>query len=236
MSIDGKRPDRVACLLAPASLPAKTLAALGEACLRFTPVVALREGEAVFLDITACGKLYSEERLRARLLALGRRFVPGAGACRVAIARDAATALALARFGLGGEDSAEAWRRLPLLALRDFASPFAGGGQEREAVKNVERILGLLAALGVRTLGDVAALPPASLAQRLGKDSVELSARLRGELGRAWPGFHPEPQLIERAEENAENVEAILFALKGPLDRAMARLRGRAQRALALEV
>ncbi|MCM2276658.1 MAG: hypothetical protein NDJ89_01110 [Oligoflexia bacterium] len=233
--------SRVVCVLFPAATGAKSLRAFAEASLRFTPLVALRtEERAVFLEISACGRLYTEDGLRARLLALARRLAPSAGPgapCRVVIARDAATALALARFDPRCGADPEAWRALPLQALRGFAGagPDTSGTASQDHEKSVERIISLLKVLGIRNLGEFALLPSASLAARLGKEAIELSARVQGKLPQAWEGFHPEPAIIERAQESAENLEAILFVLKGVLDRAMARLRGRGERVLALE-
>lgn len=227
---------RIACLLLPSSFDPENLPALAEACFRFSPQIALKEGQGVFIEIGGSRNLFSEESFLMRLLSLAGRFTESAGSSRVAVADSVPEALAFARFhGRKIVRDRHAFRALPVSALRDFASPF-GEGEDR--LREADRIAQLLRVLGVETLGGFFDLPRATLASRLGKGAIELHARVAGELPLAWPGFHPLASVIEKTfiEESGENLEALGFVFKGLLDRAMARLRGRAQRAAVIQL
>ena len=223
---------RVACVWATAPMTETEIQSLAEACLRLSPQVALRGREAVFIEVGACRLLYSEVSIKQRLLALAHRLVRRG--VRVAIERDAGLALARARVPFELE-------RMPLSSLADFVDPFGvEAARDPEAARAQARLLGrqaaLLTELGVRSVGEFLSLPPASLASRLGREALSLSARVRGELGYAWPGFHPPEKISERSDTGGENLEALLFVARGLLDRITARLRGRALRASSIEV
>lgn len=227
-----RRNERVACVWATAPMTEAEVQSLAEACLRLSPQVAVRGREAVFIEIGACRLLYSETSIKQRLLALAHRLVRRG--VRVAIERDAGLALARARVPFELE-------RMPLSSLADFVDPFgAEAARDPESARSQARQLGrqvaLLAELGVRSVGEFLQLPPASLASRLGREALSLSARVRGELGYAWPGFHPPEKISERSDAGGENLEALLFVIRGLLDRVTARLRGRALRASSIEV
>ncbi len=231
--------ERIACILVKGTAP---LMELAEACYRFSPQIAVREAEpprepggrptaAIFLEIGKCSKLYSENTLFLRLAVLVQRF--GAIA-QIGLADDVPTALALARFGLKERD------KLPLEALFDYGSPF----KYDDAVH--KKILGMIVTmrmLGLEKLDDFAKLPTRQLASRFGSEGVELSMRLQQKIPMAWPRFTPPEKIIEKVElhelsefQSCTNLEPLLFILKGVSDRAMARLRGRAQRASTLHL
>src|SRR4051794_28508367 len=86
---------RIACLYM--SARPEQFSSLTEACLRFTPVIAVNPGEAIFMDITRSLSLFSEESFLARLKVLGRRIGKGLS-YRVAIAESASAALAMAKY------------------------------------------------------------------------------------------------------------------------------------------
>lgn len=221
-------PERIACLWLGEIAPEKSVQALAESCQRFTPMIALRQGEAIFLEIGKSRHLFSEESVTQRLLALAKRF--GFQNAEVAIEDNAALAFAVVRhFGKSGMR----WQMLPLSALLELAAPFESDPDEQKIIR---RLISLLTALGIRNIGEFCALPTQTLASRFGKEAVELSSRLQGRVPLSWPGFHPEPQIIEKIEQTAENLEGLVFVLRGLVDRAMARLRGRAQRASVIQV
>jgi hypothetical protein len=60
----------VLCLHYPAGIPAPVLHGLAEACLRVSSQVAVREGEAVFVEAGGSRMLFGDEGLRARVAAL----------------------------------------------------------------------------------------------------------------------------------------------------------------------
>jgi protein ImuB len=207
---------------------------LAEACLRYTPQLAVRSGEAVFLEISGTEGLYTEDSLRTRLLFLARRFGWDA---RVGIADSPATALAMARY----PDYARTrnLRELPLEALTDFASPF-----EHDVLvdQRVGKMILILEKLGLQNVGDFASLPSSSLASRFGREAVELAqsvwGRFLSQASQAWPGFRPSERVVEKTDlpEAESALEPLLVTLRSLLDRATARLRGRAERASAVSV
>jgi protein ImuB len=93
---------------------------------------------------------------------------------------------------------------------------------------------------GVRTLGELAALPRGGLGARLGEAGVQLARRARGE---DLEPFRPAPAR-QHFEESAEcgwavdDLEALAFPLRGVLDRLVRRLRlrGLAVRRVWLEL
>ena len=145
------------------------LKALSDWCVRFSPAVAIDAPDGLFLDITGVAHLWGGEAamlgdLRARLGANGLFF-------RAAVADTPGAAWALAHYGgtadilVAPGEQGEALAPLPPAALR--LSP--------EAAAQIQR-------LGLRTVGQLAALPRAPLARRFGAETL---ARLDQALGRA---------------------------------------------------
>ena len=228
---------RIACFYLESPLPqTETLHALAEACFRFTPQIALGE-RAVFLEIGASHRLFSEQLLTMRLDRLAKRF---GFLSRVTFGGSAGEALALARY-----PSFLYARDLPLESLTGYAFPFVSerGSPDPEAVKKIAELIRTLKLLGLKTVGELATLPPPALASRFGKEALKLGGCVRAEgpgrpgHGEAWPGFHPSPRVLEKAPvENSETLEAILFVLRGLADRIIARLYGRGERASVLNI
>jgi len=152
-------------LHSPAPLP--TALALVELAREFTPRVEALGSTPVLLDLQGLGRAWSSPR------ALGEALLEAARArhleARVAVAssRVAALLVSQAREGLTvvapGEE-AGALAPLPLSLL--------GLDPEREET---------LRGWGLRTLGDLAALPATGLAERLGPDAPRLRRLARGE-------------------------------------------------------
>lgn len=218
--------ERIACMIIKSRA---SILELAEACTRFSPQIAVRGNEAIFLEIGRCRNLYSESSLVARLGVLAQRFgfVP-----QIGFANDVPTALAAARFGINRRD------KLPLEALLDYASPFQHDEQTKQ---RVTEIIGTMKMLGLTTLEDFAQLPTKTLASRFGVAGVELSQRIHQRAMLAWPRFQPAEKIREKAELHelseypaCSDLEPLLFILKNLSDRAMARLRGRGERAATL--
>ena len=248
-------PRRVACLLL-TRMPAQgfDIQIFAEACHRFTPQIAIRAQEGVFLDISGCQRLFSESGLSLRVHALARRF---SVEVQIGFAEDAPTALAMARYqGYRGfyEPSVSGLRMgsqgptvdritknsLPLEALLDYASPFlprVHQGKNADLTKKVLKIIEVNKTLGLKNLGDFLALPAFSLASRFGREGVEIRARVAGKWEVGWPGFQIPERLIEREDvEETAGLEPLLFVLKKLVDRAMARLRGLGKRASVIQI
>lgn len=220
---------RVGCVLFLADLSGDGITRFAEACLRWTPRIAVTR-EAVFLEIGKCRRLYDEKSLRPRLDALARRFqLP----FRLAFAPDPATALASARWGRG--DSPR--EHLPVEALHDYADPF---GLNPEGLARPARDMSIrLRKLGVTSVGEFSRIPPATLSPRFGKIGLLVHQRILEAERIPWPRFVPRDRIVERAggefcegELNSiQDIEALIFALRSMADRAMARLNGRGERA-----
>jgi len=203
--------------------------ALAEACFRFSPQIAVRSREAIFIETGKSSSLYSEEALKNRLQALAKRM--GFSQTRVAIAEDPSTALAQARFQTTS---------FPLEALSDYLSPFR---HDPEGEKRVASLIKKLRMLGILTLHEFSKVPSATLASRLGREAIYLHERIRGLSPVAWPGFNPLPLISENVsledlttQGGSAGVEALLFVLRGLMDRAFARLRGRSERASVIQI
>lgn len=180
----------------------------------------------------------------ARAKALCRRF--GAEP-RIASGRDPAMALARARLGrvssiepaYYSENPAE-WARLPLEALQDYARPW---DPDVDASRQTARMIELLQAMGLATVGDFLRLPERKLASRFGKEAILLAQRVRGSSQWTWPMFRPPERILEKIDlQDSEtlgtcsSLESILFVLRASLDRMTARLRGRALRATRIRI
>jgi protein ImuB len=213
-----------AALHAAAARSAHELFAIG---LRFTPRVEDAGGGSVLLDVRGAGRTWSSPELLGRAL-LAAAGAAGVSALGVALAssRVAALVLARARDGLTvvrpGEE-AESLAPLPLSAL-DLAP-------ERQE---------LFRRWGMRTLGDLAALPAAGLAERLGPEGARLRRLARGE-DDAPLVASPTPQRFECALElewPVDGLEPLSFLLGralGPLCDGLS-ARGRRAAVLALDL
>lgn len=89
---------------------------------------------------------------------------------------------------------------------------------------------------GIRTLGELAALPAAGLLARLGERGARLQARARGEDDRPFAAWVPSEPCVEAVTLDWEviSLEGLVFVLRGLLDRLSARLRVRECGAAAL--
>jgi len=195
---------------------------LADACNRYTPAVALDPPDGLILDIAGCTHRFTSEAALADDLA--HRCKRETLTVRTAIASSADAAAALARFGrvfrspepvegrsartvlrqaqdcgfLENEHACEAVRTLPVTALR--CDPDIHHGLRRA---------------GLRTIGDVAARPRASLAARFGPSFPHLLARMLGEADTPLAWRHIQPLLIaeQRFAEPIARTEDALATL-----------------------
>ncbi|MBC7692927.1 MAG: hypothetical protein H7222_14285 [Methylotenera sp.] len=227
------RTSKVVCLLFPES--SEHALSVAEACYRFTPLIALRRQEAVFLELTASWHLFEKIDLLPRLHALCRKFEL---APRIALAQDAPTALALSRHGSGNRLA------LPLEALADYADPFIQNPARHELIqKKVSNWIPLLRSLGVHQLKDFLELPERSLASRFGMDGLELYRKVKRNHPVIWPSFHPQELISEKAElfdsqdmRACVDLESLLFILRELMPRALSRLRGKGHKATVISL
>ncbi len=186
---------------------------LCDGAARYTPMAAVDPPDGLMLDICGCAHLFGGEAALledavARLQARGIRV-------RAALGDTAEAAHALARFtGLPAPDEAAAIRRLPVAALRlDPDSETA------------------LRRAGLKTVGDVAARPAATLAARFGAGAVDALHRLLGLAARPLsPRLVPPAIQVERRfAEPVARTDYVMAALEALVAQACIQLSERAQ-------
>ncbi|MDN7122136.1 DNA polymerase Y family protein [Nocardioides sp. ChNu-153] len=190
-------------------------------------VAPLRPG---LLALRAPGRYGGGEPHAAALLA---ETLVGAGVwdVRIGVADDLFTAEQAARRAgvqehvvVGPGESAVFLRSLPVDAL--LADPAA------------EELVSLLRRLGLRTLGDLGALPAADVGRRFGTYGAEVHRRVRGEGEVALAARTPPPELAREVpfEPPLESVEAICFSVRTTAERFVAGLAERQLVATAVRV
>jgi len=141
---------RVVCALLQ---PPERLQSLAEACLAFSPQIAVSR-EAVFVEIEASCRLFDASECIQRLKEMLELLEVSA---RIGVAPTVPEALAFARYGIDSLDA------LPVEALSDFLQPFAP--VPLEGVEAFRK-------LGVLTLGDFKKIPRAEIPSRFGKQGL----------------------------------------------------------------
>jgi protein ImuB len=188
----------------------------------------------------------AEAEAGAALLAAAQSLSPqvedtAPGICTIALEglpperRAASLHAALARLATLGLHATAGAGSTPLLAL--YAARHATTGSapvflpadERaflaplplETAEPPPELRPILAAWGLRTLGDLAALPPAELTRRLGAPGLELWQRASGRSRRPLRILHPAPTFTATLdlENPLETLEPLLFLLRRCIDR-----------------
>ena len=204
---------RIACLLLTNAPPLP--GALLQVALAHSPRVEETGAGYVYLDASGLQALFGDEpRLAERL----RDAAAAKGlAIRVGIAASRLGALAAARLGSGatvvvpgGDTAALATAPLSLLALS-------------------EDLATRLARWGLRTLGELAALPTAGLFERAGAEGVQAQRLARGEDPRPLASWRPAPAFEEsmECEWGLETLEPVVERLGEMAARVCARLGAR---------
>lgn len=201
-----------------ALLPSREV--LGWWALQFTPRVAWVDDEALLLEVSACERLWGGRLALMRALAATNPAAP----VRVRQAQGATGLIALARlrlFARGEQPPADVPSHLPL-----------------DTLSAARQHLDVLAHLGCRTWGDIAALPRGGLTRRFGKE-------LREALDAAW-GTRPEshrwltlPDVFEQKLELpalAEGAPELMWSANRLLAALQIWLRARQRGAVALEL
>jgi protein ImuB len=222
-----------ACLRVRELPHARILATLGrvaEAARAFGAPVAVElpgvpPQDTVWLDISASVPLLgSEVAIRTELHDLVRQM---GHSVRIAVASGPRLAQVLAEWS-------------PAARLRDCADPL-----DTPAARAALPVLGLpidreqagwLGRLGILTVADLAQLPRAAVASRLGDRASDVLDLCEGHDPMPLPDHQPAKVLEEAQsfEEAVEGVEPLRFALRGLAFRMSARLRGRGEAARVL--
>lgn len=191
-----------------------------EAAQRFTPRVSLEPPDALLLELRGSVALFGG---LARLRAAIQGLFPAA---TVALAPTPRAALALAVAGrrCGLADPARFLGRLAPLPLACLRWP-----QEAEA---------RLAAMGLRTVGDVLRLPRAGFAQRFGVEWLDALDRLTGRSPDPRAAFVPPPRFKARCEPSWEpsGADGVLRVIEPLLESLERFLRERQRGLVALRL
>jgi protein ImuB len=220
------------CVLPPACV-SQALQQVAEAALAFGTPVSFRAPDTVWVDISGTRQLFGGElelalALVAHVRALGH-------AARVAVAPGPWLAQSFARYAdfdetgilcVAAADAAARSGVLPIRALQlADDSPLA------------DDVVAWCARLGLLTLDDLRKLPAAALAARIEARGVERTLDLiRGRDDGVLEAHLPEELPFEEQSWDypLENVEPLLFVLKGLAARLSSRLEGRGQAAQEL--
>jgi protein ImuB len=214
------------CALPPAGV-SQALQQVAEAALAFGTPVSFRAPDTVWVDVSGTCQLFGGElelalALVAHVRALGH-------AARVAVASGPWQAQSFARYadfdetGILCVAAADAAARSGLLPIR--ALPLA------------DDVVAWCARLGLLTLDDLRKLPAAALAARIEARGCERTLDLiRGRDDGVLDAHRPEELPFEEQSWDypLENVEPLLFVLKGLAARLGSRLEGRGQAAREL--
>lgn len=201
------------------------LAGLAAWCLRYTPMTRALPPDGIWLDITGCAHLHGGEA--ALLSDLTRRLADAGLSTRVALADTPGAAHALARYASTPLTLAPEGVLAPLLHPLPV-----------DALRIDDEAVTLLYRFGLRRIGELAALPRAPLARRLG---AGVARRLDQALGRVREPI--EPVLPERPvsetivfPEPLLTPEALSAAIARLAGRLCQRLEARSQGARRLEM
>jgi protein ImuB len=176
----------------------------------------LRPGLLVLPVRGAARYFGSEQQAAERLI----DAVAAAGAeCQVGIADQLSTAVFAARAGRVVEPGGDA-RFLSVLSIRQLATEPSLSGPGREELTD------LLWRMGIRTIGQFAALSRTDVASRFGADGVTAHRLARGEPERGPSGREPPPELeaVLDCDPPIDRVDAAAFAgrsLAGTLHQAL---------------
>jgi len=218
---------RIGCLVLrrgeAAPLTPEAQRALLEVALAHSPRVEEAGPGLVYLDLTGLRGLLGEEprigqRLRDRAAGRGLRVSVGIGGSR-------ASARLAARWGDG----------VKVVAAGEDASALAAAPVS--LLECAPDMAALLRRWGLRTLGELAALPAASLFERLGPEGLRLHELARGLDPRPLASWTPPRVLEESAELDWEVTELAPLAeiVAGLLERISVRLAGEELEADRLE-
>ncbi|HEX4475833.1 MAG TPA: DNA polymerase Y family protein [Polyangiaceae bacterium] len=204
------------------------LGEVAEVALGFGPTVALESPDTVWVDITGSAHLAGGEDALA--LELGARVRALGHVVRVTVSDGPRLAQAFGRWGrmnregslvVGEADTAHKMAELPVRAVAFDAE-----------------LTAWLVRLGIHTVGDLARLPRAATASRLGGDSARLLDLAEGRDESPLVAYVPPaiPREETSWDDAVSGVEPLLFVLRGLVSRLGARLEGRGEAVQVLEL
>ena len=213
----------------------RVLEALGYFCQRFTPTVALEPGdrpESLFLDIAGTTPYFGGEealwdQVSQALSSLGVSF-------RLAIADSAGAAWAICRFAYPSQDGGNPEEGKSEEKTPKFPRWIIPPGQVADVLRSLpvaalrleESTLGILHQLGIRTIGQLVAIPSEELVSRFGR---QILRRWEEYLGRVPEvlAFLPSPaelRVVFAWEDPVSNLEVLLQGAEELLQKLRERL------------
>jgi len=190
----------------------------------FSPRVEDTARDAVTLDIDGLERLFGPPPALAERIV---RLASEAGLrAAIGVASNPDAAVCAAR-GLGGIAVIPAGQEARLLAALPVSLLFASSADSRQASADLEETLRLW---GIRTLGELAALPEAALSARIGQEGPRLQKLARGAGCRPLMAFSPVPGFEHSLELEypVALLEALVFVLSRLLHELWAGLEARA--------
>jgi protein ImuB len=227
------------------------LGCVAEIALAFGPTAAVRlardEGatgaesaafDTVWLDITGSAHLVGGEMpLVEEIL---RRTAELGYSARAGVADGPRIAQALARFGRlsSARDGCEGGDSAKYFIALEGEGAQAIAPLPVQALPIDANVLRFLGQLGIRTVGDLARLPSAAVAARLGPYAAVVMSLMRGVDDSPLCPYEPPRALEEEStfEEGVESTESLLFVLRGMTSRTGARLKSRGEACAAIDV
>lgn len=196
----------------------------------FSPRIERHGPASVVLDVSGLGCLLGDACAIGAELA--REAAERGRGIRVAVAptQTGARLLALASQGLtvAGDDVAAALAMLPIATLQQVMESTMARRQARGTGPSFGRLHETLRRWGLRTLGEVAALAPVELFERMGQDGLRLHALARGVDHAPLVPDPSVPRFIQSAElewpiETLEPLSFVLARLLEPLSVSLER-------------
>ena len=206
----------------------------------FSPRVEVHRPGLVSLDIAGLRRLLGTPETIGRELqkAIAARDVVASIA--VAATRTASLLLALGRPGLTVVPPGAERRQLAGLPLSVLARvpAVSATGPARHTTADPEKTLDLFRRWGLKTLGDLAALPVSSLAARIGQDGPAWQRLARGEDLEPLLAMPPEEPISESLELEwpVEGLEPLSFVLARVIEPVCERLASLDQAAIVLRL
>jgi protein ImuB len=200
-----------ACLFQPSPCDPEGLVLVAR---EFSPRYERRGQDRIVIDISGLDRLLGSPRVIAEEIrrdAASRGLRPHVA---VAATQMAALVLASAKPGVTVVERGHEAARLAPISIGMAAAVMPTGAR----TENVEFALSVFKSWGLRTLGELAALPPADLAARLGQAGLGWQAVARGE--------DPRPLVPELADERFEGELELEWPIEGlePLSFVLTRL------------
>lgn len=210
------------------------LGTFAEACLSLTPNLFVFDEHEIFLEIGGTQKLFGGEAgllLKAETLAANFRLQKRMVLCdRPEWGRALSTAPEVV---IPPGKSREALGRLPISRLGLCGDPHTFSEEEKER----EKLVLFLRKVGLRTIGDFAALPATAVNRRFGKMGVLLREWVTGEKEFLLPPFFAKEVLKENVDaDEVTSLDSLLLFLRQGLVKLELRLRGRALSAKKLQL